>query len=263
MFDTHVHTTFSSDSKMSVGEVLDFINKKDIGIILTEHLDLNYPDESMFKLDIDSYVKNSEKFKSNKLLVGIEIGFDEDTFVNECKRVEKSYDFDFVLGSTHIVEGIDLYEDEYYKNIHTNELYSIESVYDRYFNAMLRLIKINPYFDSMAHIDYISRYAKRYHSDSEIHYEQYSYIIDKILKELAEMNKAIEINTRRLNEKGTGENLIKIYKRFRELGGKFVTIGSDSHDKDSIAINFNKALEIADKSGLEPVYFKERKRIKF
>lgn len=260
MFDSHVHTEFSSDSKMTIIQVLDSIEKNNMGIILTEHLDLNYPHDNMFKLDVEDYIKKTEKLRSDKLLVGIEIGFDEDVYVEKCKNIASNYDFDFVLGSTHIVEGIDLYEEEYYKNAETGEIYNIDTVYDKYFNAMLRMIKKNPYFDSMAHIDYISRYASRYYKDSEIYYDKYSYIIDEILKELVHMDKAMEINTRRLGDKNVIENLSRIYGRFKELGGEFVTIGSDSHEKESIGINFKNAFEIAKSIGLKPVYFKKRKR---
>lgn len=261
MFDSHVHTEFSSDSKMTINQVLDSIEKNNIGIILTEHLDLNYPHDNMFKIDVDNYINKTKNLRSNKLLIGIEIGFDEDIYVEKCKNIASNYDFDFVLGSTHIVEGIDLYEQEYYKNTETGEVYNIDEVYDKYFKAMLRMIKKNPYFDSMAHIDYISRYAARHYEDSEIYYDKYSYIIDDILKELVHMDKAMEINTRRLNDKNVIENFSKIYGKFRDLGGRFVTIGSDSHEKESIGINFKKATELAENIGLKPVYFKERKRI--
>lgn len=262
MFDSHVHTNFSSDSKMKLDEVKEVINSKDIGVVLTDHLDLNYPDDNMFKLDVDNYVNFYEKHRSDKLLLGIEIGLDEDTWVDKCKEIASNYDFDFILGATHIVEGIDLYEEEYYKNLETGELYDLKERYDKYFNSMLRLIKKNPYFDSMAHIDYIPRYAGRFHENVEIKYEEYSYIIDEILKELIVMNKAMEINTRRLDNEETVNNLIEIYKRFKELGGKYVTIGSDSHNKNSISINFENALEIAKESELTPVYFKKRQLIK-
>ncbi|KMT21189.1 putative histidinol-phosphatase HisK [Clostridium cylindrosporum DSM 605] len=259
MFDSHIHTNFSSDSDMKIEEVINVIKSKDIGVILTEHLDLNYPDENMFRLDIDSYFKAYEKHRSDKLLIGIEIGLDEEELADDCKRIANNYNFDFILGSTHLVEGVDIYEEEYYKNKATGEVYDLRSIYDKYFNAMLRLIKKNPYFDSMAHIDYIPRYASRFHENTEIIYKEYSYIIDEILKELISMDKALEINTRRLNDKETVNNLIPIYKKFKEFGGKYVTIGSDSHSKDAIAMNFSNALEIAEHAELTPVYFKERK----
>lgn len=261
MFDTHIHTEISSDSEMKIEEVLEAMELKKVGIILTEHMDLNYPDETFFKLDVDSYIKKYEKYRSDKLLIGIEIGFDNGAYLNKCVETSKREEFDFVLGATHIVEGIDLYEDAFYKNEKTDSLYDIEEVYSKYFNAMLNYIKKNTYFDSMAHIDYIARYSKRFHADAEIHYSKYSSIIDEILKELVSMEKAIEINTRRFNEKGVEDNLIKIYKKFKEFGGRFVTIGSDSHNKDAIALNFNRAVEMAREADLTPVYFKERKRI--
>ena len=78
-------------------------------------------------------------------------------------------------------------------------------------------------------------------------------------KVLIKKNKVIELNTRRLNDKKAVDSLIPIYKRYRELGGKYVTIGSDSHNKESIGKNFDVALNIIKECNLTPVYFKERK----
>ncbi|MEG0641268.1 MAG: histidinol-phosphatase HisJ family protein [Clostridium sp.] len=263
LFDSHIHTNHSSDSSMRIEEVIEVIREKDIGVILTEHLDLNYPDDNMFKLDIEKYFKEYEKYRSNKLLLGIEIGLEEGETALDYKKIVSSHCFDYVLGSTHIVEGIDLYEDEFYINKDTLEVKEIDMVYDKYFNTMLRQINENPYFDSLGHIDYIARYAAKHYNNSEIYYDKYSYIIDKILKEVALMEKALEINTRRLNSKKSIENLIPIYRAFKNFGGKLVTIGSDSHSKDSIGANFKNALNIIHETGLTPVYYKERKVIKY
>ncbi len=70
---------------------------------------------------------------------------------------------------------------------------------------------------------------------------------------------SLEINAKRLDNSLSTKNLIDIYKRYRELGGKYVTIGSDAHIPSSIGLNFKQALQICEYVGLAPIYYKERK----
>lgn len=129
-------------------------------------------------------------------------------------------------------------------------------VYGQYFESMLSCIQNYDFIDSLGHIDYIARYAR--FSDTEVHYQEFPDYIDAVLKTLAEQGKAIEINTRRLESKTTVTALTAIYRRFYELGGRMVTLGSDAHKFQDIGKHFDIALEVARSSGLVPVSFKAR-----
>ena len=109
------------------------------------------------------------------------------------------------------------------------------------------------------HIDYICRYAR--FDDPELYYFDFQTDIDLVLSILAQRDKALEINTRRLYLPDSKEALLPVYHRFRELGGKYVTIGSDAHKAKDIGKGMDIAFEMADSCGLTPVYFKERKPI--
>ena len=50
-----------------------------------------------------------------------------------------------------------------------------------------------------------------------------------------------------------------IYARYRELGGQYVTIGSDAHSAEAVGMNFKMAQDMTDFVGLRPVWFRERK----
>jgi histidinol-phosphatase (PHP family) len=70
---------------------------------------------------------------------------------------------------------------------------------------------------------------------------------------------SIELNTRRFDSKEVIENLLTIYKRYAELGGKHITVGSDAHTPEAIGMGEKTAKEIAEASNLKIVYYKERK----
>lgn len=254
MFDNHVHTNFSTDCIMPLKDAISSANKNNMGIIITDHFDLKYMVKDRFMFDIDKYFQEYTPYKNEKVLLGIEMGMREDV-LSENRAIASKYDFDFILGSVHVVnydgKYYDIYTEEFYKNRSKKECYI------NYLEDILKCVKEYDFIDSLGHIDYISRYAP--FEDKEIYYHDYNGYIDEILNVLAKNEKAIEINTRRFNEKEAVGNLQKIYKRFKELGGKIITIGSDSHTSQSIGKNFDLATELAELCGLKPVYFKNRK----
>lgn len=251
MFDTHLHTRFSTDSKMEIEEAICRAGELNTGIIITEHMDLKYPVPGKFTFDVDEYFTRYSKFRGQNVLLGIEIGMCEDCLL-ENRSIESKYDFDYVLGSIHMVDDMDIYYESFYENK------SKEKAYNEYFDAMLRCIKLYDFADCLGHIDYICRYSR--YEDKEIHYDLFKDKIDNILKAVAETERALEINTRRFQSKKAVDALIPVYKRFKELGGKYVTIGSDAHKDAAIGANFDTAQQIADICGLKSVYFRQRKK---
>jgi histidinol-phosphatase (PHP family) len=249
MFDCHVHTKHSTDSRMDILDAVKSAEKSNVGIIITEHMDINYPVEGKFIFDPDKYFREYTKYKSDKLLLGIEVGM-QDNCLEENKKLVGQYPFDYVIGSIHLVNGMDIYTDEYYEGKSKKE------AYEEYFNTMLQCIRSYDFVDSLAHIDYIARYAK--YEDREIYYKEYSDCIDEILRAVINNDLALEINTRRFDNNDAVHNIMHIYKRYSELGGKMVVIGSDSHNPDSIALHFEKARQIAELNNLDIVYFKNR-----
>lgn len=250
MIDTHVHTIFSTDSNMELEEALRAAGEKGIGLTLTEHMDLNCPEPGKFVFDVDEYFRQYGSLKSNNLLLGIELGLTE-KFRDENKAIAEKYPFDYVLGSIHFLGNYDIYYPEYYAGRSKKE------AYEGYLITMKNNIKGETFFDSLGHIDYICRYAP--YEDKEIYLREYGELIDEILKCLIDQNLAMEINTRRLGERSAIKNLLDIYKRYKELGGQYVTIGSDSHNTKAVGFGLDLALEIAERALLKPVYFRNRK----
>ncbi len=77
-------------------------------------------------------------------------------------------------------------------------------------------------------------------------------VIDKILKKLIEKKIGIEINTSALRY-GLRDfhPCRKILKRYRELGGEIITIGSDAHRALDIMRDFDKAKDVLRELGFE------------
>ena len=253
MFDSHIHSTFSCDSKMKIEELSRKLKESDIGGIITEHMDIGYPTNPLaFLFDVPEYFAAYGSWRSDKLLLGIEIGM-QPVSHDENRVIARRYAFDQIIGSIHVVEGADIYEASFYEGREKKE------AYQSYLNAMLQAIKDYDDFDTLGHIDYICRYAT--YEDPELYYDDEPALWDEIFQTLVEKDKALEINTRRLDLPGAGRALTKLYKRYKRLGGHFVTIGSDAHREVEVGRRLTIARDIAEAAGLTPVYFKERQRV--
>lgn len=252
MIDSHVHTEFSTDSEMKIEEVITKIAEKGLDkVIVTDHMDLEFPnDDTLFKFNTEDYFKKYSAF-TDKIGIGIELGL-KVNIGKKLDRILSNNSFDFVIGSIHLVDNIDIYDKNFYKNK------TKQQAYELYLKTILDCITEFKNYDSLGHIDYICRYST--YDDKEIYYQEFKNYIDEILKIIIAEEKSIEINTRRLDEKKAYENLFEIYSQYKNLGGKFVTIGSDAHIQKAVGNNFEKAKYIIDSLGLKEISYKNRKK---
>ena len=65
------------------------------------------------------------------------------------------------------------------------------------------------------------------------------------MKTLAQKGKGMEINTSGKDRVGEFLPSYDFIKRFKELGGEIITIGSDSHDDTRVGQYISEALDIA------------------
>jgi len=260
-FDAHIHSAASPDSQMDPVEIIAELKAKGLGTVFTEHVDFVTPTEGRdytatdapkvpkdFICDFDIYPDNYRHLRSDTVLIGVEIGLTAAYL--ELNTQVAGNNYDFVLGSIHYVDGIDLYND-------ASKL-EAEPFCRRYLTYSLEMVEISGFFDSFAHIDYIARYNSNI--DKLFCYKNFPREFDALLKALADRDLAMEINTARFGDDRLVGQLLPIYKRFKALGGRYVTIGSDSHDLLALGRYHDKALGVAAMAGLIPVYYKNRER---
>lgn len=255
IFDNHSHTRFSSDSEMTIQHAMEAADKLGIGLTITEHYDYDYVELQCFqgmdfRFDSQEYWQTYEPCRSEKVQLGVEIGL-TDTAREANEAFAASVPFDEVIGAIHIVDRMDLYYPNFYEGK------TKEEAYTKYLRIMAEMIRTNDFFDVLAHIDYICRYA-RYEQQGLI-YADFAQEIDDVLQALTDKGKVLELNTRRLGLAGVPQELMPIYKRYRELGGRYVSIGSDAHVPENIGMNFDVAQEMAEAANLQIVTFRARK----
>lgn len=259
LWDVHMHSQFSGDSKTPQEDMIQSAITKGLsGICFTDHLDIDYPETpTLFLLDLPNYVASiqalQEKYqKKIPICCGIELGL-QPHLANVHEEILSQYPFDFVIGSSHVVHGIDPYYPKYYENRTEDEAYF------EYFESILENIRVFDSFDVYGHIDYVVRYGPN--KNTFYSYKKYRDIIDTILKTLIEKGKGIEINTGGFKYGlGHPNPTEEIIKRYKELGGEIITIGADAHMPEHVAFDFEKVPSILKEAGFKYfTVFKNRK----
>lgn len=239
--DSHVHTNISHDGTSSMQDYILASKEKDVDeITFTEHLDIyDGVKTTNSVISLPNYFKeyghlDSKDIKTN---IGIEVSLMPD-IACKIESILSKYPFDFIIGSSHIVNNIDIGCDpSFFYNLTKREAYM------RYFEEVLKNITIFNDFDVYGHLDYIIRYGN--YKDKRIVYTEYREILDAILEALIRKDKGIEINTSgiRYGLNAAHPNL-SIIKRYKDLGGKIITIGSDAHRIEDLAANFDYVYDL-------------------
>lgn len=254
--DFHVHSCFSTDSDAPARLQLEALTEKNISeICFTDHMDIGYssmPESAgkngllPFRLDPFTYYETlfslSTEFADRaKVSIGIELGLRTD-YHHSIEDFADICPWDFIIGSTHVVNGADPYFLQYWEG-KTKRQGILE-----YYEATLANIRKFDCFDVYGHLDYIVRYAP----DKTNGYNAFDYrdVIDEILKLLIEKGKGIECNTAGLKYGLANPNPEPfILKRYKELGGEILTIGSDAHKPEHTAYDFDKIPAILKECG--------------
>lgn len=250
--DFHLHSSHSGDSDTPMEEmILSGISLGLDAMCFTEHMDLDFPDSpedpgSIFLLDTEPYLRDLTRLRDKyrgriRLLFGVELGL-QPQVARANAAFARSFDFDFIIGSTHVCHGKDPCYPSFFQGRRTQDAFR------EYFESILENIRIFSDFDVCGHLDYAVRYAPD--MDRSYSGADYRDILDAILKQLLEKEKGIELNTGGI-KKGMKEfhPCTFILKRYRELGGEIVTLGSDSHDAAHIAGAFGQAAELLKECG--------------
>lgn len=241
--DNHMHTRYSPDSDAEPEQmILAAIEKGMKTICITDHMDKDYyVDGKEFVFDLFQYKNELQALKEKyqdriKLRIGVELGL-QPHLQEFCRTVCESISFDFVIGSTHVAKGRDPYFPEFYQGRRDEDAYREVLV------ETLENIKKYQEFDSLGHLDYMVRYGK--YREKEYSYKLFADEIDEILRFLIENGKGLEVNAGGLKYGlPFAHPHPDVLRRYRELGGEIITIGSDAHKPEHVGYDFSKVRDM-------------------
>lgn len=238
IYDQHLHTSTSLDSEeLMENYIKALINTNTKRFVSTEHLEVKKPQQGgVPDFSVHSNIINSlrRKYEKIDILMGIEIGYAPIDH-EEIMKILNKFKFDLVLLSIH--EGI-------YNN--TND--SNEG-YDKYLDLCCEGVTSFDDFDVFAHLDFFIRYVEKDSVDITLHKSK----LEKFLLLIIEKNKTLEFNTVQLYRFNEEKNLRFIFSLYKELGGEFVSIGSDAHGVLNFQKGIDRGLEILKELGFTSI----------
>lgn len=240
MFDFHMHTRVSFDGHDTGLQMA--LAAKEAGlkeICFTDHIDYDPAAEiQTMVFDPPAYAAEYDGLEIPGLRIrrGIEFGMLPDN-AHIFRRTLTVRSYDFVLGSVHFSEGLDVYFDPYWVG---KTRFEAER---RYLEDTLACVQQHDSFDVLAHLNFISK-AQANTSHENLKFDDHRELVEEILKELIRKDKGLEMNTSGVDRVGGFLPTADFFHRFRELGGKIVTVGSDAHQCRRVGQYTHQACDI-------------------
>ena len=274
--DYHVHTSYSDDSEYPMEEVVkDAISLGLNEICFTDHVDYGIkrdwddprgmlyrrggPGEPermpLANVDYPGYAAEIEAMRSkyrNQITVrmGMEFGMQTHT-IPQYEKLFAAYPFDFIILSVHQVEDKEFWTQDFQRG-RTQEEYNL-----RYYEEILALVQQYHHYSVLGHMDLISRYDNA----GAFPFERIRPIVTEILKTVIRDGKGIEINTSSyrygLKDLTPSADILRLYY---ELGGRIITIGSDSHRKEHLGAYLTETADVLKGLGYKEIYTFDRMR---
>ncbi len=258
--DFHMHSYHSGDSDTPMEDQIRAALSLGLSsVCFTEHLDMDWPyqntpdlEPGTFDLDLaayrQEYLRLRDKYRDRlHIFYGVELGLQPHLGDRLGAFTADHPDFDFILGSTHVSRQMDPYYSIFFEGR------TEEEAYRTYFTDSLLSLRAFHQIDSYGHMDYVVRYGPN--QDRFYSYERYRDVIDPILDLLLEHDIALEINTAGLS-KGLSQcnPCTGIVRRYRQMGGRKITVGADAHAPAGIAAGFDTAAAILTEAGFDTYY---------
>lgn len=249
LFDAHVHSRFSADGRDAVLDLCQAALERGLaGLTITDHFDTDPLDHGYGRYDPDAICRDVEQARRVfgerlSVLVGAEVCY-QPPFARQIADFLQACPLDFALGGVHYVRR------EYVEAAYFTRR-AVEEAYEAYFQAVGQAVQ-SGLFDSLAHLDLAKRYAPPASGpfDPRRYWEQ----IERILRLMIEQGIALEINTKALRQGCTAPFPDEaILRRYAELGGTRITIGSDCHKAADLGYRVAWAHDLARSAGFTHV----------
>ena len=240
MYDFHLHSRVSFDSTADPKSIVLSAEKQGLKeICFTDHYDFNTdPAVAPDIFTVERYAEEYDSLASHSVLIrrGVEFGLTTWN-TKELSDLLSKRKFDFVIGSIHYVDGTDPYFPEFWKSNSGRE------AFQKYLLQSLECVKVHDDFDVLGHLNYVCKSAHN-PTHEPLYYKDFADICDEIMKIVADKGKGMEINSSGVDRVGQFLPAADFLKRFKELGGEIVTIGSDAHDDSRVGQYASEGLEI-------------------
>jgi len=263
----HFHDDASSDGRAPLAEHCDAAEAAGLtAICVTNHVERMLPsgrwivelDEAVERFSAEGRAAAAEDAARPGLDVRLGAEFEyRPEWTDDLDRLAERVSFDFVLGSLHVVDGLNVSGgpevDEYFDGR------SLEEAYAPYFEGLAEMVEWGS-FDAVAHFDLVKRYGHDHYGDCDP--GRFEDRIRGVLAAMADAGIGIEVNASGLAQAPAEPYpSSRILAWAREDGVPFLTVGTDSHRPEDLATGLGRAAEAARRAGWTEVAVLEDREI--
>ena len=267
--DYHVHTGFSDDSTYPLEQVArDALRLNLDELCFTEHVDYGVKPEwdqpagarfedghPVTNCPYDAYLNEVERVRDQLgdricLRAGLELGVQRHTVENNRALLQRlTGRLDFVIFSVHQVEDLEFWNGDYQRGR------TQEQIHFAYYEEMLAVMEAFDGYSVLGHLDLI----RRYDPYDDYPFERVRDVVAEVLRRAIADGKGIEVNTSGIRYGlGDFQPRREILELYRDLGGRIVTVGSDSHKPEHLGSYLRLAYRELAELGFEGVHTYEK-----
>ena len=252
-FDSHVHSRYSPDGK---DDLAAFAARVDAGIAdgigFAEHYDFlpicgawEYLDETRYLAEVAEWVDRGYAFYA-----GVEVDYCHKVEV-EIREKLNEFPFDFVIGSIHTLDAgtvSDRMIDHFYD----------DTIFDRtlieYIDAFTASLAV-PEFDVIGHAGVFQRYLDEDFFTGKPWKARIRELEEELATRAARSGKLLEVNTSGLFSVMRKPCATPFFlERYREHGGREITLASDSHAASHLRRGFTDVAPLLQALGFSRIH---------
>ena len=255
--DSHLHTVRSPDANAMLDAYCTLAVEHGIPeLAITDHVDF---DPTMPAYGFSSFADRERDVREAAarwadrglaIRFGVEVTY-ERAFEEDIRGWLGRHPHDYAIGSVHIGE------DSPYKASNVASFvagHSLADIVAPYFDETIGAAR-SGLFDTIGHLDFVKRYLVPHVMPADL--ARAPELYEPVLAALIETGTALEVNASGLRQmpRETYPSAA-IVARYRELGGRHVTIGSDAHRAEWFAYGLAQAYREAAGAGFEALAFR-------
>ena len=255
--DSHLHTVRSPDADAQIEAYCALAVARGIAeIAITDHVDF---DPTMPAYGFATFAdrerdvrRAGERWAERGLAVrfGVEVTY-ERRYEDEIRGWLRRHPHDYVIGSVHISARSPYKADRVAGFVAGR---SLPEIVEPYFDEVQGAAR-SGLFDTIGHLDFVKRYLFPHVTPADLAAAPELY--EPLLQSLVDGGTALEVNASGLRQlpRETYPSAAMV-TRYRELGGRAVTVGSDAHRADWFAYGLRQAYRQAASSGFDALTFR-------
>jgi histidinol-phosphatase (PHP family) len=267
LYDQHLHTWFSSDSETNPAENVRQAAELGLaGLTFTDHFDTHPVEWPVCRYEYNGIARAVRKLRAeygNRIHIGhgIEVCYQPEQMGRILPFVE-SHRFDVVILSVHWAAGRAMHLSEQWGE------WDIAAATQAYLETVVEAVRFvgelartgrRP-FDVLGHLDMVKRYTQRFRGGFDV--RQHGELVDQILQGCLQCGLTPEVNTSTLRQ-GLTETMPAdwVIRRYAELGGQAMSLGSDAHRPEQVGGHFETAVSQFKENGIRQLaVFADRQR---